>query len=111
VEYLTRLLLSQQLPSIDVLLMANGVVRDRALAAGYNCQGVITQIDNPMQGRTDGARADRDYYPGDEHIHNERPQLQVHFVRPRGCNIATTALALYIPEEDRFNLRYVVRDD
>jgi hypothetical protein len=111
VEYLTRLLLSQQLPSIDVLLMANGRVRDRALATGSTRQGVIVQINNPMQGRSEGTRTDRDYYPGDEYIHDGRPQLQVHFVRPRGSDIATTALALYMPEDDRYSMRYVVRVD
>jgi hypothetical protein len=42
-------------------------------------------------------------YPGDRHIHNGRPQLQIHRVRPRHPDAPDElfTLALYIPENDR----------
>lgn len=106
IEYLARLLLGQRLSSIDVLWMAKGETRGRSLDREPN------QINNPMQGRTDGKRPDeRDYYPGDEHINNERPQLQIHMIRPGNRDIVTVALALYIPDNPQYDLRYVVRDE
>ncbi|MBF8294201.1 MAG: hypothetical protein HW389_746 [Bacteroidetes bacterium] len=112
IEYLARLLLGRQLPNLDVLWMANGNTRVRGLARGQNDEPIPNQINNPMQGRTDGRRPEeREYYPGDEHIHNGRPQLQVHMIQPGESAIVTIALALYIPDEPRYDLRYVVRDE
>ena len=68
-----------------------------------------------MQGRTPNrAPSDPTYYPGDENIHGNRVQLQVHTIRPKvnGAPIAleTPILALYIPRDDpRFDLRFVIR--
>jgi hypothetical protein len=112
IEYLTRLFLSERLLTIDVLWMAKGEARDRSLAKDANNKEIPNQIDNPMQGPTEGRRPDeRDYYLGDRELHNGRPQLQVHFVKPRGSSVVTTILALYIPEDGRYNMQYVVRDD
>ena len=111
-EYLARLLIGGVLPTIDVLWMANGVTRQRRLAKDGNNQPIPNQINNPMQGRTDGKKpTEREYYPGDEHIHNGRPQLQVHMIQPGDSNIITIALAMYIPEDPHYDLRYVVRDE
>lgn len=112
IEYLTRLLLSGRLPTIDVLLMAKGDERIRSLAKDSSGNDIANEIDNPMQGPTDGKRpGERDYYPGDRELHNGRPQLQVHFVKPRGTDLLTTVLALYIPQDDRYNMRFIVRAD
>ena len=106
-EYLTRLLLAGVLPSFDVVFMSRGKTRERTKRRG----GV-----NPMQGRTPGRDpSDPAYYPGDEKIHEERVQLQVHVIRVRGYGldhpVETTALALFVPSDNpRFDLRYVVRD-
>lgn len=111
-EYLARLLVGRAMPNIDVLWMANGGTRQRGLAKDGNGQPIPNQINNLMQGRTDGTRpGDREYYPGDEHIHNGRPQLQVHMIQPGDRNIVTIALALYIPDDSLYDLRYVVRDE
>jgi hypothetical protein len=112
IEYLTRLLLSGRLPTIDVLWMAKGEERVRNLAKDPTGNDIPNQIDNPMQGPTDGTRpGERDYYPGDRELHGGRPQLQVHFVKPRGSDIVTTVLALYIPQDNRYNMRYIVRTE
>ena len=103
-EYLARLLLGGVLPTMDVLLMTNGEFRDRAHRDG--------RVVNLMQGRSPGrAPTDPDFYPGDREIHGGRVQLQVHLLRLRETGTETTALALYVPEDDqRYDLRYVVRD-
>lgn len=112
IEYLTRLLLSGRLPAIDVLFMAKGDERIRSLARDSSGSHIPNEIDNPMQGPTEGKHPDeRDYYPGDRELHSGRPQLQVHVVRPRGSDLVTTALALYIPQDDRYDMRYIVRTD
>ena len=107
-EYLARLMLAGALPSLDVVLMSDGETRERTKR-----QGRV----NPMQGRTPGRDPfDPAYYPGDENIHEDRVQLQVHVIRVRGDGldrpVDTTALGLFVPSDDpRFDLRYVVRDD
>jgi hypothetical protein len=107
-EYLSRLYFGGRLHGIDVLLMSDGMMRRRQQSDG--------RLDNPMQGRTDGADPDRDYYPGDEYIHNERVQLQVHLVEPTDAQrqpigIETTILALYIPPDPQYDLRLIVRGE
>jgi hypothetical protein len=105
-EYLARLMLSGALPSIDVMLMAEGTVRRRTLSDGRV---------QPMQGRTPGKdSSDPNFYAGDENLHGEHVQLQVHIIRAEDGGlpqpVETTALALYVPRDDaRFDLRFVVR--
>ena len=107
-EYLARLVLAGVLPSLDVVLMTAGRIRERTKREGRV---------NPMQGRTPGRGPSHPaFYPGDENIHEGRVQLQVHVIRVRGDGldqpVETTALSLFVPSEDpRFDLRYVVRDD
>jgi hypothetical protein len=96
-EYLARLLLAGILPSMDVLFMAEGKPRGRSPRSGGSVQ--------IMEGGSNT-------YPGDRGIAGGRVMLQVHIIydledagKPQ-----STALALYIPDNDpRFNLRYVVR--
>jgi hypothetical protein len=105
-EYLARLLLEGTLPSIEVMLMAEGRTRERTLR---------DRRIQPMQGRTpDKDTSDPSYYPGDENLHGGRVQLQVHIIRIQGENlprpVETTALALYVPSDNpHFDLRFVVR--
>lgn len=107
-EYLARLLLAEVLPAMDVVYMSGGETRVRTKRNGRV---------NPMQGRSPGRdRSDPSFYPGDEHIHDNRVQLQVHIIEVRGdastSPVETTALALYVPRSDsRFDLNYVVRDE
>jgi hypothetical protein len=105
-EYLTRLNIGGRLQAMDVLLMSNGQFRERKASD----DGRI----NPMQGRSPHREpGDPDYYPGDEYIHNEQIHLQVHLVGVRESDthppVETTALALYIPNDPRYDLRAVVR--
>ena len=106
-EYLARLLLAGVLPSLDVVFMSGGHTRERTKREGRV---------NPMQGRTpDRDPSDPGYYPGDENIHGDRVQLQIHVIRLLGDGVSqpveTTAHALFVPRDDsRFDLRYVVRD-
>jgi hypothetical protein len=106
-EYLSRLYLGGQLKAMDVLLMSKGELRERKAENG--------QI-NPMQGHSPHrSPGDPDYYPGDEHIHGGRVQLQVHLIQLRkddvGVPIRTTALALHIPTDPRYDLRTIVRGE
>lgn len=111
-EYLTRLWMRGTLLTIDVLLMSTGNARIRALARDSNNVEISNQINNPMQGRTDGKRPEeRDYYAGDEYLHEGRPQLQVHIIQPRESTLNTSVFALYIPNKPEYNLGYVVRDE
>lgn len=105
-EYLTRLFLAGVLPTVDVVFMSKGELRERTKKDG--------QV-NPMQGRSPGRQpTDPAFYPGDEHIHDGRVQLQVHAVSLGGAGVGprihTSAFALFVPRgERRFDLRYVVR--
>jgi len=102
-EYLARLFFGNALPAMDVLLMVKGEFRERAHNNG--------RIVNLMQGESPGrTKTDPGFYPGDRGIHGGRVQLQVHFVRLKDTSIRTTALALYVPADPRYDLRYVVRD-
>ncbi len=103
-EYLARLLIADTLPSMDVLFMSNGDFRQRTHRDG--------RVVNLMQGRSPGRRpTDPDFYPGDREIHGDRVHLQVHLLRLRGTGMETTALALYVPEDDsRYDLGYIIRD-
>ena len=108
IEYLARLLLAGVLPSVDVVFMSRGQTRERTKRTGRV---------NPMQGRSPGRHpSDPAFYPGDDNIHNDRVQLQVHIIQVQGDEVVrpieTTALALYVPRDDpRFDLRYVVREE
>jgi hypothetical protein len=105
-EYLSRLLVGNRLPDIEVLLMSEGNLRERTKRDGRI---------NPMQGRSPNREpSDPNYYPGDEYIHGNRVQLQLHLIRLMGdgrrFEVDTTAIALYIPQDDpNYDLRYVVR--
>jgi hypothetical protein len=109
IEYLARLLLGGRLQTIDVLLMAGD---EEGFRIRTFKDGVFV---HPMQGHDVHRDASHpDYYPGDENIHEHRPQLQVHLIKVEGPElaqrIATHALALYIPSDDpQYDLRYVVR--
>jgi hypothetical protein len=113
IEYLSRLLLGNRLTNMDVLLMTEGDPTQFRFRTRKTTDG---RIDNPFQGRTPGRKpTDPLYYPGDDHIHNSLPQLQVHLVSVDGDSrpapVETTALALFVPTDDRYDLRTVVRED
>ena len=110
VEYLVRLLLGGRLQTIDVLLMARE-------EGGFRKRTKTNGAVNPMQGHdTHRDASHADYYPGDENIHGNQPQLQVHLIRLEGPELAqpvrTSTLALYIPRDNpQYDLKYVVRDE
>lgn len=110
VEFLARLLLGGRLPSIDVLWMSNGETRQRGRARDRQGVEILNRVDNLMQGRNPPAPAPA-IYPGDRGIHDNRVQLQAHVVQLRGSDVVTTAFALFVPEDNRFDMRYVVRGD
>lgn len=107
-EYLVRLAESDLLSTMDVVLMRNGLWRYRSLDGD--------RINNLMEGRrpqklTEGQSPD---YVGDENFRDEnKVQLQIHYVEyeKEGKKAKTTALALYIPETDRFDMSYIVREE
>lgn len=106
-EYLTRLRLQGALPNIDVILMEDGRFRTRSPddAGRYN----------PFQGRN-REPGDVEYYPGDQNIDDDRPQVQVHFIHPNApglpATFETTLVGIHIPSDNpRFDLGYVVRVD
>ncbi len=111
-EYLARLELGGRLASIDILHMSCGEPRER--------QAEVVKADSirvsPMQGRSP-TRLESDplYYPGDENLHQDRPQFQVHFLRVPQAGVSpdleTTALAMYLPPNPQFDLRLVVRGE
>lgn len=100
-EFLQRLVLRERLKEIDVLLMSKGDVRERTPRGGRI---------QPMQGHSPHrSPGDADYYPGDEHIHQGRVQLQIHLIRLKDTGIETTALALYVPNNSQYDMgRHVV---
>ncbi len=104
-EYLTRLFMAGVLPTVDVVAMTNGDVRERT--PDKKRGGRV----NPMQGRSPNRSPDDPlFYPGDENIHGDRVQFQLHFIRLTDDGTETTAFALHVPEDVRYDLRYVVRD-
>ena len=101
-EYLRRLAVDR-IQSVDVVWMANGVWRERRISDN--------KIDQLMQGPSpsDGSK-----YPGDRNFHNNKVQLQVHFVKcvdEKGNENKTTVLALYIPNEPQLDISYIIRED
>lgn len=106
IEYLSRLQLGGILQGLDVVVMSQGNFRERTVEN----DGTIS----PMQGRSPTRSPnDPQYYPGDDAIHQNRVQLQLHKVRLLGAAPAqaqfTTALAIHIPDDPRFDLRMIVR--
>ena len=100
------------MPALDVVWMSQGETRTRGHARDSSGAEIQNQIENLMQGHTPNrSPSDHDYYPGDREIHGNRVQLQVHKVQLRGSNVVTTALALYVPSEARYDFKYVVRDE
>lgn len=105
-EYLTRLRLGNRLQAMDVVIMSGGEFRNRTADAEGNI--------NPMQGRSPNrAPGAPEFYPGDESINNGQPQLQIHLIRVRETDtrpsIDTSAFALYLPDDQQYDLRMVVR--
>lgn len=106
IEYLERLTLGSRLSEMDVLLMDEGEVRDRTRTA----LGSI----NPMQGQSPGrSPSDPRFYPGDRNIHGGRVQFQAHIVKVRDgkdrpWSNETTALALYVPPDPRYDLGQLI---
>lgn len=83
---------------IDVVWIGVNEDRERTFI-----DGVVGRL---FQGRSQNRLPDDPlYYPGDENIHGNRPQLQVHFISPTqrstgiSKNIKVVLFALYIPEE------------
>jgi hypothetical protein len=108
VEYLQRLFIGKKLRHLEVLQMSKGEPRERTMLKG----GTF----NPMQGKSPHrVPGDPDYYPGDEHIHNNNVQFQVHIINAReekdGPLIETTAFALYIPNDPLYDLHIIVREN
>jgi hypothetical protein len=99
-EYLRRLQFGNILGCIDVVLMR---ANDDSTFRSPGDNGRI----NPMQGRN-RRPGDPNYYPGDANIHNDMPQLQIHRYRYREGGPRTCSLALYMPEEEQFDLSYIV---
>lgn len=99
-KYLERLKMLNRLAGLDVIYMSKGEDRVRSIED----DGSINQL---MQGPSGN-------FPGDANFHNGVPQLQIHYV---ACKVSgkvefyTTALALYIPKDDRYSLSFIVRDD
>jgi hypothetical protein len=105
-EFLIRLQLGNALRAMDILFMSKGVFRERTV---YENNRI-----NPMSGYSFGRKpSDPNYYPGDEKIHNNRVQFQVHLIRAfkedKSVLGETSALALYIPDDPQYDLRTVVR--
>jgi hypothetical protein len=108
VEYLQRLYIGNKLSHIEALEMSEGEFRERTMLKGGSF--------NPMQGKSPHrVPGDPEFYPGDEHIHNDRVQFQVHLIKARKDKddpfIETTALALYIPENPMYDLHIIVREN
>ncbi|MFC2034211.1 Z1 domain-containing protein [Chloroflexota bacterium] len=104
-EYLARLVFGHVLDTVDIIFMAKGEFRERS----KDQAGRI----NPMQGRSPNRTpTDPAFYPGDQNIHNDRVQLQVHMIHIRDVDVDTMAFALYVPSSDeRYNLGFVVRNE
>jgi len=107
-EYLQRLYIGGKLRSIDILVMSKGEFRQRTMLKDGSF--------NPMQGKSPHrVSGDPDYYPGDEHIHDNKVQLQIHLISARddkgGEFIETTALALYIPDDSLYDLHMIVQEN
>lgn len=106
-EYLTRLAIDGTLPDLDVILMDDGRTRLRSPDESGRY--------NPFQGRN-RSPGDVEYYPGDQYLLPERPQLQVHIVHPNvpgvEADLETPLVGLFLPTNDpRLDLGYVVRVD
>ena len=105
VEYLQRLYIGKRLHYVEVLLMNNGSERIRTMQPDGSF--------NPMQGKSPQRQpGDPYYYPGDDNIHNNKVQVQVHIIKATetkgGSPINTTALAIYIPDDPLYDLHLIV---
>ncbi|MEA3357624.1 MAG: Z1 domain-containing protein [Patescibacteria group bacterium] len=100
-EYLIRLALDKRLDGIDVLYMFNGVFRDRTAIGD-------TETINPFQGPSQN-------YCGDMDIHGGKVQLQVHKISFKRKNsnevIETCVYALYLPDDEMYDLSFIMRED
>ena len=98
IEYFERMYVQNIISSVEVVLMSTGQWRTRS----YTTSG---RINNLMVGRSSN-------YVGDEHFHNDRIQLQIHFVQQRGNEQnRTTAFALHIPSTSEYDLSFVIRGE
>jgi hypothetical protein len=96
-EYLMRLLLDGRLPTVDIVQIIKGGLRERGWVGKPNHVSI-------MQGPATN-------YPGDKEIHRNRPQLQVHKLLIKETGQMALALALYIPQDNRFDMQYIVRSE
>ena len=103
---LLRLLSARgSLEGIDVIQINGGQARRRSLSS-------IGRISQLMQGHTPRVSSgDPKYYPGDRNLHDNRPQLQIHTLKPRGGEQSYTAFAMYLPHETSEALGRLVRGD
>lgn len=105
-EYLMRLSIGGKLNKIKVVYIDNGIPRKRTEEG--NQPGTI----NPFQG-SNRSPGDPAYYPGDQKLLAKEAHLQVHVIsyHLRGQNIplvTTSVFALYLPEDERFDLSFIV---
>ena len=100
IEYLTRLSEAGRLGSVDVVLMSRGNERHRQLDG--------SNINNLMEGR-------RANYRGDREVHNNKVQLQIHYVTitdaSRNDLFQTTAVAIYVPNNPQLDMSFIVRGE
>ena len=100
IEYLERLHLAGRIEVIDLFLMNKGNQRERTIEENG-------KINNLMQGRSAT-------YLGDSYLHNNRPQIQFSIIAGKvneQIALETTAIALFIPENEVYNLSFIVRDE
>ncbi|UNC91285.1 Z1 domain-containing protein [Candidatus Contubernalis alkaliaceticus] len=97
-DLFNKLIRTGQFTGLDVVRMASNAERERTFI-----DGVIGRL---HQGRSQSRiPSDPHYYAGDANLHENRPQLQTHFIKPTQCstgvstNITLVALALFIPED------------
>lgn len=80
--------------TIDVMIMRDGLNEDRKIFADLT-------VSNLMQG-SNGTEGESNYYPGDDSIHNDRIQLQIHNVKMQDNSSKTRPLlAFYAPGNSR----------
>ncbi|MBS3129026.1 hypothetical protein J4410_07840 [Candidatus Woesearchaeota archaeon] len=107
IEYLNRLVLSRKLQKMDIVLMSGG---DEGEAGGWRRRELLDngRINNIFSAGSPPKR------PADRNIHGDKVQLQIHKVictRNKIESTRTVALALYIPNNQDYNLSYIVREE
>ena len=80
--------------TLDVMIMRDGQNEDRQIFADLT-------VNNLMQG-SNGVEGESNYYPGDDSIHNNRTQLQIHNVKMLdNPNKTRPLLSFYAPGTNR----------